>query len=137
MPICPFIQGDLITDNIQFIVYNSQMDKSLIDMVKEFTGGKYSINTSPLRGDHENSAKYKKVWIQNHIEQPDEVVVTGRKESYAKDKGTGVPNILIDDRPVNIERWQGAGGYGILYQANRDQLSKVKKALDNYGRDQE
>ena len=110
---------------------------ALIDMVKEFTGGKFSINTSPLRGDHENSAKYKKVWIQNHIEQPDEVVVTGRKESYAKDKGTGVPNILIDDRPVNIERWQGAGGYGILYQANRDQLSKVKKALDNYGRDQE
>ena len=110
---------------------------ALIDMVKEFTGGKFSINTSPLRGDHENSAKYKKVWIQNHIEQPDEVVVTGRKESYAKDKGTGAPNILIDDRPVNIERWQGAGGYGILYQANRDQLSKVKKALDNYGRDQE
>ncbi len=110
---------------------------ALIDMVKEFTGGKFSINTSPLRGDHENSAKYKKVWIQNHIEQPDEVIVTGRKESYAKDKGTGAPNILIDDRPVNIERWQGAGGYGILYQANRDQLSKVKKALDNYGRDQE
>ena len=110
---------------------------ALIDMVKEFTGGKFSINTSPLRGDHENSAKYKKVWIQNHIEQPDEVIVTGRKESYAKDKGTGVPNILIDDRPFNIERWQGAGGYGILYQANRDQLSKVKKALDNYGRDQE
>ena len=31
---------------------------ALIDMVKEFTGGNFSINTSPLRGDHENSAKY-------------------------------------------------------------------------------
>ena len=30
---------------------------ALIDMVKKFTGGKFSINTSPLRGDHENSAK--------------------------------------------------------------------------------
>ena len=107
---------------------------ALIDMVKKFTGGKFSINTSPLRGDHENSAKYKKIWISNNIESPDEIVVTGRKESYAKDKASGTPNILIDDRPVNIERWQGAGGYGILYQANRDSLTKVKDALENYGK---
>ena len=107
---------------------------ALIDMVKKFTGGKFSINTSPLRGDHENSGKYKKVWISNNIEQPDEIIVTGRKESYAKDKATGTPNILIDDRPVNIQRWQGAGGYGILYQANRDSLDKVKKGLEAYGK---
>ena len=106
----------------------------LISMVKEFTGGNFSINTSPLRGDHENSGKYKKLWIQNNIEQPDDIVITGRKESYAKDKASGTPNILIDDRPVNIERWQGAGGYGILYQANRDPLTKVKQALDQYGK---
>ncbi len=106
---------------------------ALIDMVKKFTGGTFSINTSPLRGDHENSAKYKKVWISNNIEQPKEVVVTGRKESYAKDKASGTPNILIDDRPVNIQKWQSAGGYGILYQANRDPLSKVQKALEQYG----
>ena len=106
----------------------------LISMVKDFTGGNFSINTSPLRGDNENSAKYKKLWIQNNIEQPDEIVITGRKESYAKDKASGTPNILIDDRPVNIQRWQGAGGYGILYQANRDSLTKVKQALNQYGK---
>ena len=111
-----------------------QTADALIDMVKKFTGGKFSINTSPLRGDHENSAKYKKVWISNNIEQPDEIIVTGRKESYAKDKGTGTPNILIDDRPINIERWQAAGGYGILYQANRDSLEKVKKGLEGYAK---
>ena len=107
---------------------------ALIDMVKKFTGGKFSINTSPLRGDHENSAKYKKIWISNNIEQPDEIIVTGRKESYAKDKGTGTPNILIDDRPINIQKWQAAGGYGILYQANRDQLTKVQKGLEDYAK---
>ena len=107
---------------------------ALIDMVKKFTGGNFSINTSPLRGDHENSAKYKKLWIQNNIEQPDEIVVTGRKETYAKNKGTGTPNILIDDRPINIQRWQAAGGYGILYQANRDSLTKVQKGLDDYAK---
>ena len=107
---------------------------TLIDLVKKFTGGKFSINTSPLRGDHENSGKYKKVWISNNIEQPDEIVVTGRKETYAKNKASGTPNILIDDRPVNIQKWQGAGGYGILYQANRDSLDKVKKGLEDYGK---
>ncbi len=107
---------------------------ALIDMVKKFTGGNFSINTSPLRGDHENSGKYKKVWIQNNIEQPDDIIVTGRKESYAKNKASGTPNILIDDRPVNIQKWQGAGGYGILYQANRDSLDKVKKGLEDYAK---
>jgi len=111
-----------------------QSADALIDMVKKFTGGKFSINTSPLRGDNENSGKYKKVWISNNIDTPDEIVVTGRKESYAKDKGTGTPNILIDDRPVNIQRWQDAGGYGILYQANRDSLDKVQKGLDGYAK---
>ena len=106
----------------------------LIDMVKKFTGGNFSINTSPLRGDHENSAKYKKLWIQNNIETPDSILVTGRKETYAKDKASGTPNILIDDRPVNIQKWQAAGGYGILYQANRDQLNKVQKGLEDYGK---
>ena len=106
----------------------------LIDMVKQFTGGTFSINTSPLRGDHENSGKYKKVWISNNIEAPAEIIVTGRKETYAKNKASGTPNILIDDRPVNIQKWQAAGGYGILYQANRDQLTKVQKGLEDYAK---
>jgi len=106
----------------------------LIAMVKKFTGSSFSILTSPLRGDHEVSSKYKKIWIEQHIEKPEQTIITGRKESYAKDKASGTPNILIDDRPVNIERWQGAGGYGILYQANRDSLTKVQQALDQYGK---
>ena len=106
----------------------------LIALVKKFTGGTFSINTSPLRGDHENSGKYKKVWITNNIETPAEVVVTGRKETYAKDKASGTPNILIDDRPVNIQKWPAAGGHGILYQANRDPLTKVEKGLEDYGK---
>ena len=111
-----------------------QTADALIDMVKQFTGGTFSINTSPLRGDHENSGKYKKVWISNNIETPAEIIVTGRKETYAKNKASGTPNILIDDRPVNIQRWQAAGGYGILYQANRDSLTKVQKGLEDYAK---
>ena len=44
------------------------------------------------------------------------------------------PNILIGDRPINIQRWTGRGGYGILYQANKDSTDKVKNALEEYGK---
>ena len=103
----------------------------LIAMIKKFTGGKFSILTSPLRGDHDNSGKWKKVWINQNIEQPDETIVSGRKEKYATTKGTA--NILVDDRPINIQKWQDKGGYGILYQANKNSLSTIEQALKNYG----
>ena len=98
---------------------------------KEFTGGNFSINTSPLRGDHENSAKYKKLWIQNNIETPDDIVVTGRKETYAKDKASGTPNILIDDRPVNIQKWQAAGG---LRNTISSKQRSIKQSSERIGR---
>ena len=103
----------------------------LIKIVTDFTGGIYSINTSPLRGDNKNSAYYKKVWIGKHLPKPQEIIVTGRKESYAMNKNNK-PNILVDDRPINIQRWTGRGGYGILYQANKDSIDKVKNALEDY-----
>jgi len=105
---------------------------SLIQLIKSATGGHFSILTSPLVGDHENSAEQKKVWIAKNIERPDEVIVSGRKEKWAKQKD-GTPNILIDDRPVNIERWEAKGGYGILYQANKDSIIKVQQGLNQYG----
>ena len=80
-----------------------------------------------------NTPKDSIVWDVGH-QAYGHKILTGRKETYAKDKGTGTPNILIDDRPVNIQRWQGAGGYGILYQANRDSLEKVKKGLEGYAK---
>jgi hypothetical protein len=38
----------------------------------------------------------------------------------------GVPNILIDDRPANLERWIAKGGIGIRYQANENTLDELK-----------
>ena len=105
---------------------------SLIQLIKSATGGRFSILTSPLIGDHENSAAQKKVWIAKNIERPEEVIVSGRKEKWAKQKD-GTPNILIDDRPVNIERWEARGGFGILYQANKDSIITVQQGLNQYG----
>ena len=108
--------------------------KKLVDLVKSYTGGDYYINTSPLRDDLENSRKYKTKWLKKHDFKPNDIIVTKRKESYAVDKVTGVPNILIDDRPKNLEKWVARGGIGIRYQANEDSLDLIKKGLDNaYG----
>jgi 5'(3')-deoxyribonucleotidase len=105
--------------------------KSLINLVKSYTGGDYYINTSPLRDDLENSRKYKTKWLEKHDFKPNDIIVTKRKESYAVDKQTGIPNILIDDRPKNLEKWVARGGIGIRYQANEDSLDLIKKGLDN------
>ena len=108
--------------------------KKLVDLVKSYTGGDWYINTSPLRGDHENSEYYKTKWLEKHNFDPKDIIVTKRKESYAVDKKTGIPNILIDDRPKNLERWVARGGVGIRYQANEDSLDLIKKGLEKaYG----
>ena len=52
MPICPFIAGDLQTGNIQFIPYNSNMDKSLIDVIKEWDESKFKTGLILHVGDN-------------------------------------------------------------------------------------
>lgn len=95
----------------------------------------YSICSSPLRGDHANSANWKKAWISEHLNpQPSEIIITGTKEKHAVN-ADGSPNILIDDRGANIQRWTAKGGIGIKYQADEDSLNIVSAALAKaYGR---
>lgn len=93
--------------------------------------GRYHICSSPLRGDHEGSEKWKKVWIQKHLNpQPVDIVITPNKAKWAK-QADGTPNILIDDRGSNISAWEAAGGIGIKYQADEDSLQKV---VDGFSR---
>jgi 5'(3')-deoxyribonucleotidase len=104
----------------------------LLQMVKNFAGG-YKILSSPLRGDHQNSGEWKKVWIKRELPiQPTEIIIVGRKDSYAVNKQDGTPNILIDDRGKNIESWRSRGGYGIKYQADEDSLDVIAKGLEDY-----
>ena len=90
---------------------------------------KYNICSSPLRGDFKNSEHWKREWIRKYLHpQPAEIVITGTKETHAVNPD-GSPNILIDDRGQNIERWKAKGGIGIKYQADEDSLDKVAKGL--------
>ena len=105
-------------------------DKLIQMVTKQF--GSYKILSSPLRGDHENSKQQKIKWIKRELAiQPKEIIVVGRKDSYAV-QADGTPNILIDDRGKNITDWIARGGYGIKYQADEDPLSKVKDGLEQY-----
>jgi 5'(3')-deoxyribonucleotidase len=99
----------------------------LIAFVDDVTDGEWSILSSPLRDDHENSSFWKRQWLDKHGYNPQEAIFTGRKEKYATTNG--VPNILIDDKPENIERWVNKGGIGIRYQANENSLNDLKVDL--------
>lgn len=101
---------------------------SLVQLVLSYTPN-YHICSSPLRGDNTNSGNWKKEWIKTNLSpQPTDVVITGTKERWAVNPD-GSPNILIDDRGSNIERWRARGGIGIKYQADEDSLQKVAQGL--------
>ena len=96
--------------------------KQLMDKVKSY--GDWGICSSPLRNDFANSTYWKRKWLEEKGYMPEvsKCIFTGRKESYATNIVTGEPNILIDDKPANIQRWIDKGGIGIRYQANEDDL---------------
>ena len=60
MPICPFIAGDLQTGNIKFMVYTSDMDKSLIEIIKEWKESDFKTGLILHVGDNMKNVKRKK-----------------------------------------------------------------------------
>ena len=88
--------------------------------------GKYSILSSPLMSNVEESSREKMAWLQRHLSkhQPQAVIFDHEKYKFAC-QADGTPNILIDDWDTNIRLWEANGGIGILYKD-----TKCKEALD-------
>ena len=106
---------------------------NIIEMAIDFAGS-YSILSSPLSGDIANSTKHKRAWVMDNLSpQPTTTIIVRDKSQYAL--LNGVQNILIDDRGNNIHKWQEAGGYGVKYQANKNDLSVISRALKAYKRE--
>ena len=64
-----------------------------------------------------------------------DLVFTDHKHKFTNDPVDRRPNILIDDKPENIDNFRLAGGIGIRYQANQDDLEEylfveLEKAID-------
>ena len=122
---------ELVNTNFFFMLEPFPTSASLIAYVRSLTrdyeGWEWGICSSPLRNDRDNSAYWKRRWLEKHdfMPMPHNFVITSTKENYAINEIDGSPNILIDDKPSNIDRWRGKGGIGILYQANKHRLSRL------------
>jgi hypothetical protein len=112
----------------------------IIDYVKKATklyNTNWGICSSPLRGDTMNSSYWKRRWLEDKFFTPDlveDMIFTSNKHKYALNTLTRKPNILIDDKPENIRSWTKAGGIGIRFQTNEDDLEEylfveIEKAL--------
>ena len=97
----------------------------LVEFIHTLTNGKWYILSAPLRDDHEHSAAMKRKWLDKHGYTPKNAYFSSRKERYAV-RENNWPNILIDDREHQLNRWVEKGGIGIRYQANQDSLDDLK-----------
>ena len=107
----------------------------IIEFVKKTAGDtNWGICSSPLRGDHNNSAYWKRRWLENKGFMPEveNCIFTSNKHKYAVNRLTGKPNILIDDKIDNIKRWEQAGGIGIRFQCDQDDIEEyLFKEIEN------
>lgn len=72
----------------------------------------------------DKAEKEKKQWLKNHYGIEDGVIccLSKDKQIYGKPK-----DVLIDDRPQNIERWVEMGGIGILHTSAEDTIRQLKE----------
>jgi 5'(3')-deoxyribonucleotidase len=95
--------------------------------------GVFSILSSPLMSQVEQSSEDKANWIERHLSQfpIQSVIFDHHKEKFAR-QADGTPNILIDDWDANIKLWEANGGIGILYKDEeyRSALRTLKFALE-------
>ena len=82
---------------------------------------KPDLLSAPSREDSSRIGKH--VWVKHKI--PGTKLIL----RYAKQKQElATPeSILIDDRQVNIDQWEAAGGIGILHTSADNTISKLKE----------
>ena len=105
----------------------------LVREVEDMTSGDWGICSSPLRDDHFNSAYWKRRWLEERDFIPRDwkkLVFAPNKEKYARAPFTGKPNILVDDKYSNVDKFTDAGGIAIRYQANEDSLEYVLERIE-------
>ena len=103
-------------------------------MVERYTQGRWSILSTPLKGDEENSSKQKDRWLDGVFSYAfDNDFNKKRFYSAYKWKWATLygekPNLLIDDRPTNLEEFKQKGGLTIRYQANESNMGKFENKL--------
>ena len=105
--------------------------QKLVSAVKQIAGDDYGICSSPLTDDQHNSSYWKRVWLERHGFMPTipNLIFTRNKEKYAVERIDGSPNILVDDKPRNINQWINAGGIGIPFRGGEDSVTELINKL--------
>ena len=104
-----------------------------LHMIERYTKGRWAILSTPLKGDEENSSKHKDIWLDNLFgyafdnDFDKRRIYSDKKWKWATIRG--VPNLLIDDRPTNLEEFKAKGGLTIRYQANESKLDNLEQKL--------
>ena len=94
------------------------MDKNYGSYIKPY---KPDLLSAPSREDSSRIGKH--VWVKQKL--PGTKLIL----RYAKQKKElATPeSILIDDRQINIDQWEAAGGIGILHTSADDTISQLKQ----------
>ena len=105
-----------------------------LHMIERYTKGRWSILSTPLKGDEENSSKHKDIWLDQVFgyafdnDFNKKRFYSEHKEKWATLYGER-QNLLVDDRPTNTKAFIAAGGLAIRYQANESKLSNLENKL--------
>ena len=92
--------------------------KQLWDYIKQYTP---ELLSAPSKSQSSKIGKY--VWVKNNLPGTKLILrYASRKKELANPE-----SILIDDRQINIDQWEAAGGIGILHTSADNTISQLKK----------
>jgi len=92
--------------------------KQLWDYIKKYNP---SLLSAPSK---DSSSRYgKHLWVNENI--PGTKLILANREK--KKNYSGKNQILIDDRPDNINEWKTAGGIGILHTSTSNTINELKQ----------
>ena len=92
--------------------------KQLWGYIKQYTP---ELLSAPSKSESSKIGKY--VWVKNNLPGTKLILrYASRKKELANPE-----SILIDDRQINIDQWEAAGGIGILHTSADNTISQLKK----------
>jgi hypothetical protein len=113
-----------------------------------YTRGRWAILSTPLKGDEQNSSKHKDIWLDNLFgyafgndfnkkrfysahkwRWATAITNIEGDKTYVQQGSYGRQNLLIDDRPTNLEEFENKGGLTIRYQANESKMDNLENKL--------
>ena len=128
-----------------------------LHMIERYTRGRWAILSTPLKGDEQNSSKHKDIWLDNLFgyafgndfnkkrfysahkwRWATAITNIEGDKTYVQQGSYGKQNLLIDDRPTNLELFakpplengvQPKGGLTIRYQANESKMNDLENKL--------